>query len=53
MAATKLRKPRSQECETSSTLEIVSSMASAMCTKLTVAVPRTSDAFSVEKSWER
>ena len=33
--------------KTTSTIEIVSSMASAICTKLTVAVPRTNDDFSL------
>ena len=35
--------------KTSSTIEIMSSMASAICTKLTVAVPRTNDEFSLGK----
>jgi hypothetical protein len=43
-------KAKESSVKTSSTIEVVSSMASAICTKLTVAVPRTNDVFFVEKS---
>ena len=50
MAATKHGCHTSQgvkSVKTTSTIEIVSSVASAICTKLTVAVPRTNDDFSL------